>query len=79
MEKIPFEDPEPGFAEKLKRAIGMGTFHVIGMEEASQGEQRMAVIFHERGGDGFRILRSAETGLRQYRRGPIPARKDLQN
>jgi hypothetical protein len=79
MEDRPFEDPEPGIAEKLKRFVGMGTYHVVGMEDATQGEQRIAVSFHERGGEGFRILRAAETGLRHYRRGPIPARRDLQN
>jgi hypothetical protein len=78
-EHAPFENPEPGVAEKLMRFIGAGTYHVFGMEDRSQGEQRLAVQFHERGGEGFRILRSAETGLRQYRREVKAARKDLQD
>jgi hypothetical protein len=39
----------------------------------SKSEERMIRLMTQKGGKGFRVLRSAETGLKTYKRKDLPA------
>ena len=61
------ESVEPGRMEKIKRMFGVGTLHIVGMEDRSQTEQRLLKAFIETP-EVFTVLPSAEAPLIKYER-----------
>ena len=61
-------EPRPGRLERMKRFLGMGTYHLMNMEGSNQLEQHLALAMHQHGTEAFTVLRSAEAPIQEYSR-----------